>query len=84
MCGRYALATPVPDLQQRFGFAERLNLAPSYNVAPSQQAPVVRRRADGSGRELALLRWGLVPPWSEGPDSGYSMINAVRRDGADI
>ena len=23
-----------------------------------------------------MLRWGLIPPWSEGPDSGYSMINA--------
>ncbi|MFQ5985000.1 MAG: SOS response-associated peptidase family protein, partial [Alphaproteobacteria bacterium] len=31
---------------------------------------------DAKERELALLRWGLVPPWSEGPDSGYGMINA--------
>ncbi len=37
---------------------------------------MVRRRPDGVGRELALPRWGLVPSWSAGPDSGYSMINA--------
>ncbi len=76
MCGRYALATPVDELQRRFGFAERPNLAPSYNIAPTQAAPVVRRRPDAGGRELALLRWGLVPAWSEGPDQRFSMINA--------
>ncbi len=76
MCGRYALFTPVADLQRLFGFLERPNLAASYNVAPTQAAPVVRRRRDDEGRELALLRWGLVPPWSQGPDSGYSTINA--------
>ena len=76
MCGRYALATPVDDLQRRFGFAGRPNLAPNYNVAPTRAAPVLRRRADDGGRELALVRWGLVPAWSEGPDSRFSMLNA--------
>ncbi len=36
---------------------------------------MVRRTREGT-RELAMLRWGLVPPWSAGPDSSYSMINA--------
>ncbi|HET6518666.1 MAG TPA: SOS response-associated peptidase [Geminicoccaceae bacterium] len=76
MCGRYTLATPVDDLQRRFGFAERPNLAPSYNIAPTQAAPVIRRWAAAGGRELAILRWGLVPAWSEGPDGRFSMINA--------
>lgn len=49
------------------------NLPPRYNIAPTQEAPVVRHRRE---RELAMLRWGLIPPWSEGPDSGYSTINA--------
>ena len=76
MCGRYVLSTPVDELQRRFGFLELPNLPPSYNVAPTQNAPVVRQRPDGDGHELAVLRWGLIPPWSEGPDSGYSTINA--------
>ena len=76
MCGRYSLATPVGDLQRRVGFAERPNLAPSYNVAPTRSTPVVRRRAGDEGGKLALLRWGLTPPWSEGPERGYSTINA--------
>ncbi len=37
---------------------------------------MVRQREDGGERELVMLRWGLVPSWSQGPDSGYSMINA--------
>ena len=37
--------------------------------------PVVRENAAGK-REMVLLRWGLVPGWSEGPDNRYSMINA--------
>ena len=34
------------------------------------------RATDEGKRELVPLRWGLVPAWSKGPDSRYSMINA--------
>ena len=30
----------------------------------------------GEGRELALLRWGLVPSWAKDPSIGNRMINA--------
>ena len=33
------------------------------------------RLSDGS-REITLMHWGLVPGWSKGPDSKFSMINA--------
>ncbi len=46
-----------------------------FNIAPTQAAPVVRIDEAGS-RQLVLLRWGLVPSWSKGLDSRYSMINA--------
>ncbi len=38
---------------------------------------MVRRRQDGTGPELALLRWGLVPAWSAGPDQRFSMNNTA-------
>ncbi len=76
MCGRFTLRTPAHRLAEAFGAHELPNLPPRYNIAPTQDAAVVRRPREGEGRELAMLRWGLVPPWSEGPDSGYSMINA--------
>ena len=74
MCGRYSITTPVEALQQAFGFPERPNLAPRYNLAPTQEAPVVRREADG--KHLAMLRWGLVPFWAKDVSIGARMINA--------
>jgi putative SOS response-associated peptidase YedK len=76
MCGRYNLTTPPEALKGLFGLEGPLpNFPTRYNLAPTQPAPVVRLTPEGT-RELVLLRWGLVPPWSEGPESAYSMINA--------
>ena len=50
------------------------NLRPRYNVAPSQDVAVVRA-ADG-GRNLSMLRWGLIPAWAKDPAIGYRLINA--------
>jgi putative SOS response-associated peptidase YedK len=76
MCGRYSLTTPAEAMRQLFRLTgPPPNFPPRYNIAPSQDAPVVRATQDG-GRELALLRWGLVPSWSQGPDAKFSMINA--------
>ena len=75
MCGRYAITSPLEAIIEAFAVkGSRPNLQPRYNAAPSQDLPVVR--AGREGRELILMRWGLVPSWSKGPDSRYSMINA--------
>ncbi len=44
---------------------------PRYNVAPTQEAPVVI-----GGRGLAAHRWGLVPFWADDPSIGNRLINA--------
>lgn len=76
MCGRYALYSHPEAILRHFGLARLPEaLSPRYNIAPSQQAPVVRG-ARGGGRELALMRWGLVPGWSKEPKTSYSTINA--------
>jgi putative SOS response-associated peptidase YedK len=76
MCGRYSITTAPEALRRLFRFANPPpNLQPRYNVAPTQDAPVIRLDAGGA-RELAMLRWGLVPRWSKGPKHGYAMINA--------
>jgi putative SOS response-associated peptidase YedK len=64
------------ELQRAFKFPERPNIRPRYNVAPSQDIAIVRRRADGEGRELAQVRWGLIPFWAKDAKIGYKMINA--------
>ena len=76
MCGRYMLTTPVDALRQLFLFKERPNLPPRYNIAPTQDVPIVRRTRDGAGRELIMVRWGLVPYWAADPKIGNRLINA--------
>ncbi len=41
-------------------------VAPSYNVAPSQDAAVIVVDDEGS-RRVGALSWGLVPAWSNKP-----------------
>jgi putative SOS response-associated peptidase YedK len=76
MCGRYAITQPPAELAKLFGAIGALpNFPPRFNAAPSQMMPIIRQTANGT-RELVLARWGLIPSWSRGANSQYSMINA--------
>ncbi len=68
MCGRFALTVTLEVLAQMFDVPERPNLAPRWNIAPTQQACVMTQ--DAGGRHLASMRWGF-----EGPN-GAPLINA--------
>jgi putative SOS response-associated peptidase YedK len=76
MCGRFILKTSLVRLQGAFGFAERPNLQARYNIAPGQAVPVVRMSANGQGRELAMLSWGLIPFWSKETKIAHKCVNA--------
>lgn len=52
-----------------------VRLPPRFNIAPTQDAPVVRQDDDGT-RMLVLLRWGLIPSWAKDISMGARMINA--------
>lgn len=49
-------------------------ILPSYNIAPQTFQPVVRLGAEG--RELAQMRWGLIPFWAKDAKIGLKTINA--------
>ena len=74
MCGRFTLTSTPEALAERFGLDAPPGLAPRYNIAPGQDVLVVRERA--GSRSADLLRWGLVPAWSDSPASGPPLINA--------
>ena len=77
MCGRYLLKTALEGLARMFGFIERPNLAPRYNIAPTLEVPVIRQRRVPAGqRSIASLRWGLILPWAVDPKAGPPLINA--------
>ena len=74
MCGRFTLRTPAHRLAEAFGVDALPNLAPRYNIAPTQDVVAIRHADDG--RELTMLRWGLIPGWAKDPAIGARMINA--------
>jgi len=74
MCSRYLITSPIDALAALFGFENLPNLAPRWNVAPTQQAPVTRL-VEGR-RRIDQLRWGLVPAWAKDPAGGPPLINA--------
>ena len=76
MCGRFTRTTPIRVLATLFDFTEGPDLAPRYNIAPTQSIAAVRNVAEAPRRELAMLRWGLIPGWADDPKISYSLINA--------
>jgi putative SOS response-associated peptidase YedK len=75
MCGRYTLRSDPRQVALAFELAEPMELAPRYNIAPSQEVAAVRLGSDGR-RRLDMLRWGLVPSWADDPSIGNKLINA--------
>jgi putative SOS response-associated peptidase YedK len=63
-------------LSKFFHLGEIPSLKPRFNVAPSQPVAAVRTSSPGGARELAFLRWGLIPSWAKDPSIGSRMINA--------
>ncbi|MGC2457414.1 MAG: SOS response-associated peptidase [Gallionellaceae bacterium] len=74
MCGRYALASPPEVIAERFDLLWLPEVSARYNIAPSQMIPVVR--ATEVGRELAFVKWGLIPSWAKDSTIGNKLPNA--------
>lgn len=78
MCGRYYRRSDKQRIADAFriGIPPTFDILPSYNIAPQTFQPIVRLDAETQQRELALLRWGLIPFWAKDAKIGYSTINA--------
>ena len=75
MCGRYV--SPDEAATERAWNLKRGGepFGPRYNAAPTQLLPIVRVHPERC-RELALLRWGLIPSWAKDQSIGAKCINA--------
>lgn len=71
MCGRYTIRrlpdlirlgiVQLPDFEE---FSQRVSQLGVFNIAPSQQMPIVR--LDETGQTVATTaRWGFIPSWSK-------------------
>lgn len=77
MCGRYATLLPPDAMRALFRTVNPPpNFAPTWNMAPSRPAPVVRLHPQTRERHLDLLTWGLVPHWAKDPKATRQPINA--------
>lgn len=78
MCGRFtSLLSPelLYAMKDIFGVSIPADsFEPRYNIAPSQNAWVIRNEADHN--RFDLMKWGLVPSWSKDTSIGSQMINA--------
>jgi putative SOS response-associated peptidase YedK len=85
MCGRFTLKTPPRLVAELFDLSTMPELAPRYNVAPSQPVPVpvAGLRADGRTRGMIMMGWGFVPELAVGPRPG-SYINAKSETASEL
>jgi putative SOS response-associated peptidase YedK len=54
MCGRYSLSLPPEELEALFDAQAPANLPPRYNIAPTQDVLIAKKK------KLELARWGLI------------------------
>src|SRR4051812_6067567 len=74
MCGRFSQTAGPDGVKQRFDLSDVSDVRVRYNIAPTQDVPVVIESR--GAHHLQSMRWGLVPRWSKDPSVGSKMINA--------
>ncbi len=77
MCGRFASTLPPEAIRSLFATTNALiNQPPSWNVAPTQAAMVIRRHPESGCRHLDRLQWGLIPHFTKDLKAARKSINA--------
>jgi putative SOS response-associated peptidase YedK len=82
MCGRYAVTLPPDAMASLFGSTDLPNLAPRWNVAPTQTVPAIAIGRDGT-RRIIQPRWGLRPAWMTSEAKTGPLFNARSETVAD-
>lgn len=81
MCGRFVLFTTGDDLIEAVGSLPGITEVhapdgtppPRYNIAPTQQVPLIR--VNGAQALVDAARWGLLPTWKK-DETGPPLFNA--------
>jgi len=78
MCGRYTFFNNIDSLQHLLNIdvidSNIINHQASYNISPTQNAPVVFE--ENNKRILKNMRWGLIPSWAKDNSFASKLINA--------
>lgn len=78
MCGRYTHLFSWGQLHRLMTLLDGpVDIPSRYNVAPTQDAPIIRADEAGmAGRHLEFMRWGLIPFWAKDATIAARTINA--------
>jgi len=74
MCGRYILRMQDKYLREWNLHGPPAWVTASYNIAPTQQVPVMRM--ENGAAAATMVRWGLIPSFAQGNPGKFSTINA--------
>jgi putative SOS response-associated peptidase YedK len=79
MCGRFRLSRRKELLAERFDVEPDNDWEPRYNIAPSQNVPVIRQHPEQTKRWASCMQWGLIPFWAKDPKySQYWVMGQFR------
>jgi putative SOS response-associated peptidase YedK len=94
MCGRYdnLIARDAYRALFRAGRLPSSNFPPRYNVAPTDQIPIVRIDPRDGEREVTMARWGLIPfcmkpntaTLVQRPSTSFTSDKQKRRSGVNL
>jgi putative SOS response-associated peptidase YedK len=75
MCGRFANIEKWERFRAYYdAYGDSDEWKENYNLCPTQLAPVI---IEGEkGREIRLMKWGLMPPWEKDIRKAAGRINA--------
>jgi putative SOS response-associated peptidase YedK len=73
MCGRYSFSHSKDKIEKRFGIKVEEPWKPRYNIAPTQEMPVVTNK---NPKEFSIFKWGFIPNWSLDESVAANLINA--------
>lgn len=76
MCGRFRQTRSQKQLEERFQAEGEIEVAPRFNIAPSQPVVTVRQKKNELSRHLSMMRWGLIPAWAKDMSFGNTKVNA--------
>tara|TARA_B100000427_G_scaffold316107_1_gene310852 strand:+ start:490 stop:1185 length:696 start_codon:yes stop_codon:yes gene_type:complete len=75
MCGRKTLTKDIASIIEEMNIEEweAHDYKPSYNVAPTDFSPIIIQE---NKKIVKMMKWGLIPTWSNNSRNGSKMINA--------
>jgi putative SOS response-associated peptidase YedK len=77
MCGRSRLSRRKQIIEEHFDTADwQDDWSPRYNIAPTQQVPMIHQHPKEPVRQISMMKWGLVPHWAKDASGSASTINA--------